>query len=193
MQNLKVIAAVLLTLPSSLWANEISCTVEAVHGVAEGVSGETRRTLELGGLVAIADRIETGDAARVTLVCPDELRITVGPGSSVELVDLDSEGEGWAARLTRGIARFARPLFGGARFEVRTPSAVASVRSTVWTVDVTDNATSLFVTEGLVAIGGVDIAAGQGIDVAADGTLGEVTSWGPERIAVFEARLDGAE
>ncbi|SNS61123.1 FecR domain-containing protein [Antarctobacter heliothermus] len=178
----------------------VTCSVETVLGQAEAVTGEVRRSLEPLAQVAIQDRIETAERGLVTLVCPDDLRITVGPSSVVVLVDVDQGATGWGASLSTGIARFARPLFGGARFEVRTPSAVASVRSTVWTIEATAEATAVFVREGQVVVTPVAEApadgpteavldAGQGVEVSVSDGLGPVEDWGRNRIAQQEARL----
>jgi hypothetical protein len=178
----------------------VTCAVETVLGQAEAITGEVRRSLEPLAQVALQDRIETAERGLVTLVCPDDLRITVGPSSIVVLVDVDQGATGWGAALTTGIVRFARPLFGGARFEVRTPSAVASVRSTIWTVEATAESTSVFVREGRVVVTPVAatlpdgpteavLDAGQGIDVSAAEGLGLIEDWGQARIALQEARL----
>ncbi len=178
----------------------VACSVETVLGRAEAITGEVRRSLEPLAKVGLQDRIETAERALVTLLCPDDLRITVGPSSIVVLVDVDQEATGWGATLSTGIARFARPLFGGARFEVRTPSAVASVRSTVWTVEATIERTAVFVSEGQVVVTPVAEApadgpteavldAGQGVDVSVAGGIGVVEDWSQARIALQEARL----
>ena len=182
----------------------VTCSVETVVGQAEAITGDLRRRLELQAPVTLHDRIETAERALVTLVCPDDLRITVGPSSVVVLVDVDQEATGWGASLSTGIARFARPLFGGARFEVRTPSAVASVRSTVWTVEATEAATTVFVSEGQVVVTPLAKAspngpteavldAGQGVDVSFAKGIGVIEKWGQARIDLQESRLKPEE
>jgi hypothetical protein len=199
----KLFLAIALVVPMASGAvaqTPLTCSVETVLGQAEAVTGEARRSLEPLAQVAIQDRIETAERGLVTLVCPDDLRITVGPSSVVVLVDVDQGATGWGATLSTGIARFARPLFGGARFEVRTPSAVASVRSTVWTVEATAEATAVFVREGQVVVTPVAetlpgaatqaiLDAGQGVDVSVAEGLGLIEDWGQARIALQEARL----
>lgn len=193
--------ALVMPLASGAAAQDgVTCAVETVLGQAEAITDEVRRPLAPLAQVALQDRIETAESGLVTLVCPDDLRITVGPSSVVVLVDVDQGATGWGATLSTGIARFARPLFGGARFEVRTPTAVASVRSTVWTVEATAEATAVFVREGQVVVTPVAaplpdgpaeavLDAGQGVDVSAAEGLGLIEDWGQTRIAQQEARL----
>ena len=57
-------------------AEDTFCKVEAVFGLAEIVTEETRSPLEDGSPVDVQDRIETGDESRVTLLCPEDLRIS---------------------------------------------------------------------------------------------------------------------
>lgn len=193
--------ALVMPLTSGAAAQDgVTCAVETVLGQADAITDEVRRPLAPLAQVALQDRIETAESGLVTLVCPDDLRITVGPSSVVVLVDVDQGATGWGATLSTGIARFARPLFGGARFEVRTPTAVASVRSTVWTVEATAEATAVFVREGQVVVTPVAaplpdgpaeavLDAGQGVDVSAAEGLGLIEDWGQTRIAQQEARL----
>ena len=188
-----LMSAICGLVPNHAWAEEAFCNVEAVYGRAMLVSELPHRLLSEGTPVAVQDRIETDGDSRVTLVCPDELRITIGPGSEVVLTEVDSGSAGWAAILPRGIARFARPLFGSARFEVRTPSAVASVRSTVWIVDVADGATAVFVEEGTVDVTAgsstVLLATGEGVDVTAESALEGIGTWSQARIDDVISRL----
>lgn len=185
---------VVLCVPVAAAGQEAAgCRVETVHGTARSISGEGMRSLEAETQVGMQDWIETEEDALVALVCPDDLRITIGPATVVELVSAGEDDANWSAMLPRGIARFARPLFADARFEVRTPSAVASVRSTEWVMDVADGATSVFVSDGEAEVSGREqsavLAAGDGVDVASDGALSPVSQWDPARLEALNARL----
>ena len=114
------------------------------------ISGEGASVLRQGRILAAVqamplsdgDQVATSAGVRMVISCADETRMTVGPDTTVDLGDMTPREQGWAAFLLEGIAAFARPVFGGARFEVRTPSAVASVRSTEWIVEVEAGATA---------------------------------------------------
>lgn len=83
----------------------------------------------------------------------------------------------------------------GRPFQIRTPHAVASVRGTVWAVDVEAGRTSVFVESGRVAVarrgGGrpVRLGAGQGVDVATGTGPLEVRTWPQERVRRLLARF----
>lgn len=175
-------------------AETVSCTIDSLHGASVSVvRGGTVSAASLGSALSGRDRIETGAGARAVIVCSDGIRITVGPASVLDLNETMGASQGWSATLFEGIAGFARSLFGAGRFEVRTPSAVASVRSTEWTVEVDAGATAVFVESGRVAVatsaGSAALDPGEGIDIAADGSAGPVKRWGEARIRRMKERL----
>lgn len=79
-------------------------------------------------------------------------------------------------------------------FQVRTPHAIASVRGTIYAVDVDAGQTSVFVARGRVAVDHVQgaspvvLAAGQGVDVVPGRAL-EVKTWGVQRARRLLARF----
>jgi hypothetical protein len=79
-------------------------------------------------------------------------------------------------------------------FQVRTPHAIASVRGTIYAVDVDAGQTSVFVARGRVAVdhreraSPVILAAGQGVDVVPGRAL-EVKTWGAQRARRLLARF----
>jgi ferric-dicitrate binding protein FerR (iron transport regulator) len=83
---------------------------------------------------------------------------------------------------------------GGRIFQIRTPHAIASVRGTVYAVDVTPAKTAIFVVRGRVLVerreghGAVTLRAGQGTEVA-PGKRFAPRRWGKERIAALLGRL----
>jgi len=83
---------------------------------------------------------------------------------------------------------------GGQDFQIRAPHAIASVRGTVFAVDVTEGETAVFVSEGRVwvqKIGtaeSVVLSAGQGVDVAPAAPL-VVRRWGDQRVSDLLARF----
>lgn len=79
-------------------------------------------------------------------------------------------------------------------FQILTPHAIASVRGTIYAVDVTPARTSVFVTEGRVRVSRrdgaepVELGPGDGVDVAPGVPL-RVQRWSRERAAGLMARF----
>jgi len=189
--------AVLCTLVTStipaLAAAE-ACTVADIQGDAVTLwrNGEA---IPLSGALVLSnqDRIQTGSGTTVNLLCANDVRVTIGPETDIQLSAVTATDESWSAFLMDGAAWFARPFFSEDRFEVRTPSAVASVRSTEWFVEVANEATAVFVDEGGVMVnalrGNALVNAGLGIDITAEGAVGPVKTWGAGRVHTMRERL----
>jgi ferric-dicitrate binding protein FerR (iron transport regulator) len=134
------------------------------------------------------------DPPRETLTCPDRLTITIEAGAAYSLQDRNRDGRPDAVRLDgKGVLVDVPPGRRGG-FQVQTPHAVASVRGTVWAVDVTPAASSVFVQTGAVAVNGpqgapVILRDGDGVDVAPGEAPLEVKRWGRERAANLLARF----
>jgi ferric-dicitrate binding protein FerR (iron transport regulator) len=133
------------------------------------------------------------DPPRQVLRCPGGLLIEAERETSYRVLDQDRDGRPDTAELS-GRALLIE-LQGRRRggFQVLTPHAIASVRGTVYAVDVTAAQTSVFVQEGRVAVAGgagesVTLGAGQGIDVRPVAPL-EVKTWGRERAQHLLARF----
>lgn len=173
------------------------CQVMQATGRAVVERGDVRGRIVEGVLVQNGDTIITQRRARLTIRCTDGLVMVVGPETRIGLDRLlrsaDAPPTTTGIDIFRGIVGFLRP--GGRRdgFAVSTPSAVAAVRSTEWTVEVADRATAAFVREGAVSVRAADravvLTAGDGIDVSADGIGGPVKQWGQARIDGLSERL----
>ena len=172
----------------------VRCTVAALDGTRASVwTDGAVRPARAGGAFAVVGRIVTGPDTRIALDCEGGRRVVVAPDTDIDFGRL-AASEGYAARLLRGLAGFVLPLLGADRFEVRTPTAVASVRSTEWLMEVgEDGATAVFVREGAVAVeaprGGAVLEPGEGVDVTATGVAGPVKTWGAGRVARLSALL----
>jgi ferric-dicitrate binding protein FerR (iron transport regulator) len=83
------------------------------------------------------------------------------------------------------------------RFQILTPHAIASVRGTMFAVDVTAERTSVFVVRGRTRVesrsvsGAVVLGSGDGVDVT-PGQLLVVRRWSAERVAALLARFGRA-
>lgn len=151
-------------------------------------------TAAIGQMLSAGDRITTNATGSATITCDTGLTITIG-GDTVIILDrvMTPNRRGAGIRLLEGIAGFLLPQPRSGGFEVRTPSAVAAVRSTEWAIEVDQRATAAFVREGAVTVTGSDgsvlLSPGEGVDVDAAGSVGAVVEWGDGRIAMFNQRL----
>jgi hypothetical protein len=103
------------------------------------------------------------------------------PGGAISSVELKSRGV--LVELTRR-----------RRFQILTPLAIASVRGTIYAVDVSPAQTSVFVVRGNTRVmrrdgsEAIDLGRGEGVDVVPDKPL-VVRHWPPERAAVLLGRF----
>jgi hypothetical protein len=128
------------------------------------------------------------DPPREVLRCRGGLTIEAEEATRYRLIDgRIGEPPKGAEVSARGILIDLQP---GRRrgFQVLTPHAIASVRGTIYAVDVQGGQTSVFVARGRVAVGNqgasrtVLLTAGEGVDVVPGRPL-EVKAWGRERAA----------
>jgi ferric-dicitrate binding protein FerR (iron transport regulator) len=133
------------------------------------------------------------DPPREVLRCADGLSISAERGSDYRLIDKNRDGRPEAAELRgRGLLIESAPRKGG--FQILTPHAIASVRGTIWAVDVSGSRTSVFVQRGAVAVTkrgspqSVTLKAGDGVDTDPARPL-EVKRWRQERVTHLLARF----
>ena len=114
------------------------------------------------------------------------------PALSRSIAQLEAK---FGLRLLDGIVGFIFKGTGGG-VQVRTPSAVASVRSTEWAMRWSNGVSEVFTREGTVAVsangGSVGLGPGDGVDVSGSGEFKPVVQWKPPRIARF-GELLGAD
>jgi len=166
-----------------------TCTVKRVEGAAVvSAGGAALRPVEPGLTLAPNDTLRTSSTSRVTLDCPDKLKVVVGPDSEITVEGLlAGDVRPFGLRLLDGIAGF---IFNGSSgVQVRTPSAVAAVRSTEWAMRVHEGVSEVFTRTGSVSVtadgGSARLGPGDGIDVSNTGALKPVVQWRPPRIARF--------
>jgi ferric-dicitrate binding protein FerR (iron transport regulator) len=135
------------------------------------------------------------DPPRQVLVCADGLTMTAERGADYRMLDRNRDGRPDAVEV-RSRALLLELSAGNRRgsFQVLTPHAIASVRGTVWAVDVGPERTSVLVREGRVTVAPprateqVQLGPGQGVDVEPGRPL-EVKQWSAERVARLLARF----
>lgn len=202
-------AAVQMCLSSAMFALAAFATTSAdaqdrqckIAGISNGFAvlvrdGEKLRR-PIGQSILTGDRLRKSASSQISITCSDKGEITIGRATEVDLGALIAAqpGERRVFRVLRGIAGFVMPRQ-AAPVEVKTLNAVASVRSTEWTVEVEGEVTHIFVREGLVQVTGeggetAPLGTGEGVSVLADGTLGPVKTWGQGRVDAMNARLGG--
>lgn len=175
------------------------CIILSVDGAGVvSASGVGSRPAEVGLGLGRNATLRTEPGGRMILQCDGDLRVVVGPDSEFVVLRIVEEApQTFRLQMMQGIVGF---IFGGgdtdAGVQVRTPSAVAAVRSTQWAMQVNDDSSAVFAREGTVFVfgetGTARLGPGDGVDVTADGTLGTVVQWGQPRIDLFSELLGSA-
>ncbi len=148
-----------------------------VH-VISGINGR-KKPLTKDTLIRVGDEVLSAEgAATITLADGSEVRLS--PNSRLIFNRLTQYGKSGMIdtrlRLDRGeVHTRVKPVIeGGARFEIETPSAVAAVRGTAFSLQTGPEGTSLQVTEGVVDFGAPNrtqrIPAGYSATVASNST-----------------------
>lgn len=174
-----------------------TCQIERVAGAASLSHDGKRSAAKAGTALAAKDQIRTGGDGRVEITCSDQTTVTLGADTELNLGSLvgeQGEDTSIAMSLHRGIARFLAPMRTWGSFSVFGPVAVASVRSTEWVMETPKRGTNVLVLKGRVEVrgkraDGYIIGASYGIDVAADGTVGEPKQWAAARVEKTLKRL----
>jgi len=177
-----------------------ACSVSAIQGAPARVRDSGRWSdLKVGRLSDDPEVVATGPGARLEIQCDDGLVLTLGGGIEVELEGLigpAGQSESVVLRLLRGIVGIKAPKRTWKSFEVRTPLAVASARTTDWLVEYAElTGSGVFVRSGSVDVGAargggeVRLDAGEGVTIVPGATRVPVIRWGGARIAGAAATL----
>lgn len=134
--------------------------VVSVSGQVQHISGNTGRKQPLSNeaLVRVGDQILSASGT-ATVKLADGSVVRVSPNSRLIFNRLTQFGKAGMVdtrlRLDHGeVHTQVKPVIeGGSRFEIETPSAVAAVRGTVFSIQSGPGTTSLQVTEGEVSFG----------------------------------------
>ncbi|HEX2116248.1 MAG TPA: FecR family protein [Alphaproteobacteria bacterium] len=193
-------SAILLGSPQAALGQERDCIAARVVGDATIQRGTATQPVRPAMPLRQGDRLVTGAGGRVEMRCPDGSSLVVGERSSVHLSIFitDDRRHNAVVEVLEGIVRALLP--GGhawERFDIVTRTAVASVRSTVWIVDVKPDSTGVFVESGGVLVSSrvnqaqVFLQPGYGVDVGTQAAPLEARLWGQARIndALARTRL----
>ena len=173
------------------------CRVETVQGEVVLIHAGGQIGVTSNMTLSINDQLRTGASGRLEIVCDDQVRFTLGAETEIGLGRLTGEKGNRSTismSLHQGIARFVAPVRTWGSLRIRGPVAVASVRQTEWIMEAPGGATNVFVVSGRVAVAAkhgrpVELAAGDGVDVAADGTMAVPRKWGAKRVEDVRNRL----
>lgn len=161
-------------------------------GVATVLRDRVPAPLIVGAPIFQADHVTTEADTRLTIEFADGSSVVLGPDCALSIDEFTTDLKGGrlsaALTLLQGIVRaIVNPAQAGG-FEVRTETAIASARSTDWTVEVAPGTTAVLALDGTVAVAGraggeVLLEPGEGTDVAAGQPPTPPTRWGEERRA----------
>lgn len=195
-----IFGANLLAAPAQAQETQVVGDIGRVVGSVTLLRGEERLDAGPGTVVREGDGLITGARSKAEILCADGSTLVVGPDSTLSMATFAAEPGGTGLLdLISGILRVT--LSGRTPwqyFEVRSATAVASVRSTDWVVDASRVKTGVFVIEGVVAVasrqgaaqgaGEVTLTAGQGTDVAFNALPQPPKKWGQARVDDVIAR-----
>jgi len=179
-------------------AAERSCVVGGVEGTEVRLWHQgTWSEATPGAVVAPESKVATGPNSRINIACDDGLTVTIGASTEANLEQIvGPSGPGTSAmvQLIRGIIGIIAPNRTWGLFEVRTPIAIASVRSTEWLVEHGESdGTAVFVRKGVVEVGSGGTVStlnpGDGVTLTRKGEPATVKQWGAERVARSGAAL----
>ncbi|MCF4129903.1 FecR domain-containing protein [Methylobacterium sp. SyP6R] len=133
------------------------------------------------------------------LRCSDGLVLETEQGSGLRPIDRDGDGHLEGAEIGGRSVLVTLPPGPRVRregFQILTPHAIASVRGTVYAVDVTTGRTSVFVQQGRVVVArrrgaddAVTLGPGEGVDVDMDRSPLAVRRWPQERVRALLERF----
>ncbi|UPT75041.1 MAG: FecR family protein [Elusimicrobiota bacterium] len=177
--------------PAVAGATSISATEGKVLFLKSG--SYTWAQVSSGQVLTQGDQLKTATGARASVTFDDGSRVDLSPGSSFTLKEAGPQASSMELKLGSLKAWISKSL--NRRFQVRTPTAVCSVRGTEFGVDVDGTGdTHVQMFGGLLAVADTSgnevlIKDTQSVDVTRDG-LGRVTDASPreERGPAADAR-----
>ncbi|MFO1059802.1 MAG: FecR family protein [Dongiaceae bacterium] len=193
-----ILLALVLGAGGARAADGPGCAVSRQVGTATLLRGAATLDVAPAMPVEPGDHVTTGPGSRLEITCRDGSTLALGERTTLSLAILDDSGGGLRKallRLVEGIVRIGLPEeTPWNRFDVVTPTAIASARSTVWIVEFAKDDTAVFVARGRVDVGSrehggtVTLDPGQGTDVRDSAPPTPPKRWGQARIDSAMAR-----
>lgn len=106
-----------------------------------------------------SDGIKTGANSQATILFGSGSIVRVDQNSLIALTDYRQEGDNWIIRINQIFGRTwnrVQKLIGASVYEVNTPTAVATVRGTIFAIDADASQSAVIVDEGTVGAKLVD-------------------------------------
>jgi ferric-dicitrate binding protein FerR (iron transport regulator) len=142
---------------ATLVVNEGETTLISENRILLLFTRQNEMQIAPGGTIAVStgDAIDVPQGGSATLRLSDGSLVDLDGGTVIEVAELVTTDQDYRVRLDmltgRTVSRVQRVLGAGDAFEVSTPSSSASVRGTVFTVQVIDDETTyVAVSEGTV-------------------------------------------
>jgi hypothetical protein len=177
---LAMVAGLMLAVSPVHAQDKSGATLTAMVGNVSVVKGKApAKKLEVNSALAVGDVVKTAPGAKAQLKLADGSVVTIGENTELKITRFQVQGEERKGLLdlARGVARaVVTKMAPSSTFEIRTPTAVAAVRSTTWMLEYNAKGeTEVFVGEGVVAVtsrgkqlGRVVLEPGLGTTVAKD-------------------------
>jgi hypothetical protein len=174
-----------------------------------GVAGQVTAKLPRGGdfrpvtrdtNVVAGTQIQTGPSGTATLNWIDGTRIRLGANAIMTVlqcqINKTNDAETSLFKLDAGeiLVRVRKLLSGQSKFEIKTPTATAGVRGTIFTVKVAQGGdTQIQVLEGKVQVdaSGKEVALAPGTKVDASAQGAQVGNLSPEEQAAWDSEKPG--
>lgn len=158
--NFGILLVLLAMLTQSLFIVQRIAVTEEISGhvdVQRGGRGDFR-PLSRDSLVKTNDVVRAANDGSAEFRWPDGMRMMVTPGTqlAIKKVSFNSaqRADSSEFKLDSGkiFVRIVKNLASGSKFEVETPTAVAAVRGTIFSVEVRDGKTQVAVYKGEVKV-----------------------------------------
>lgn len=147
-----LLAVTLLSIPAAASAEEAGRATLVVNQAEAGGAN-----IAAGTGIDVSESVRTGSGSAALVAMADGTELAVGAESEFTLVDFINEASEsvgkFTLEVTSGAMRFATGHLAKSAYTIRTPSAVAAVRGTIFSLYVTDaGETYLAVEEGTVVL-----------------------------------------
>lgn len=174
--NAMILIVVFMLMAQSLFVVQRIAQAGEVKGLVEVRRGSGEfQALKSGGVVAVGDVVRTGDKSGVEFTWADKTRWKLASNTqlTVKKASVNKKIETSQFRLDAGqvFVRLVKKLAPASRFEIETPTAVAAVRGTVFSVAVEGGQTKVEVFKGHVQVSAQN-GAEKMVDPGHQGTTG---------------------
>ncbi|MBN8218422.1 MAG: FecR domain-containing protein, partial [Spirochaetes bacterium] len=192
-QAIPLLLALLLPLPAAEWARVKECSGQVTVSVA-GDDGSTLRSspVRAAQVIAAGQVLSAGPDGRAVLELDDGSLLELAKGSRLSLGGRENDGatKTFFTLLTGQVVARVKKLSASDTFQIATPTAIAGVRGTVFSVSVAESGDALIgVQEGTVEVEDADAVeetGGQPLTLAAKESAQIGLAGNPQKGSGFE-------